>query len=132
MPVYFQSQTFRDINILERLADPKEWEDQVKEQLFLGNPTKKPFHLEVFRPGNTYLGQQMSASHKYRVTVQFQDVNLNESFVCGYLTIEGLTDEYPSLTTFFEGEVIGRKHRFQTRKWDATHETDMEHWVKTS
>ena len=32
------------------------------------------------------------------------------------------------LTTFFEGEIIGDKHPFLTRKWDASEEVDRKHW----
>ena len=32
------------------------------------------------------------------------------------------------LTTFFEGEIIGEKHSFLTRKWDASEEVDRKHW----
>lgn len=36
------------------------------------------------------------------------------------------------MTTFFEGEIIGTKHTFQTRHeaWGATEKTDMLHWAR--
>lgn len=53
-----------------------------------------------------------------------------ESYLCGYLRIQGLTEDHPTLTTFFEGEIIGTKHTFKTRNeaWGATEKTDMQHW----
>lgn len=44
----------------------------------------------------------------------------------------GLTEDHPTLTTFFEGEIIGTKHTFQTRHeaWGATEKTDMQHWAR--
>ncbi|EGE03220.1 vesicle-mediated transport protein Vid24 [Trichophyton equinum CBS 127.97] len=44
----------------------------------------------------------------------------------------GLTPDHPTLTTFFEGEIIGTKHTFQTRHedWGATEKTDMHHWSR--
>jgi len=57
-------------------------------------------------------------------------VDLAESFLCGYLRINGLTEEYPELTTYFEAEIIGPKHSFLTRKWDADELIDEEHWVR--
>lgn len=51
-------------------------------------------------------------------------------YVCGYLKIKGLTEEYPTLTTFFDGEIISRQHPFLTRKWDADEEVDKKHWNK--
>ena len=77
-----------------------------------------------------------------------------ESELCGYLRIEGtlfllagytfsaaladpdaivgLTPDHPTLTTFFEGEIIGSKYTFQTRHttWGATDKTDMAHWAR--
>lgn len=37
--------------------------------------------------------------------------------------------EYPTLTTFFAGEIISRKRPFLTRKWDADEDVDRKHWV---
>ncbi|ELR57986.1 hypothetical protein M91_06573, partial [Bos mutus] len=38
-------------------------------------------------------------------------VDTGNSYLCGYLKIKGLTEEYPTLTTFFEGEIISlRSH----------------------
>jgi len=55
---------------------------------------------------------------------------LNDSSLCGYLHINGLTEEYPELTTFFEAEIVGPDYSFVTRKWEADVKTDKEHWVK--
>ena len=54
---------------------------------------------------------------------------MQTSYLCGYLKIKGLTEEYPTLTTFFDGEIISEKHPFLTRKWDADEEVDRKHWV---
>lgn len=39
--------------------------------------------------------------------------------------------EYPTLTTFFAGEIISRKRPFLTRKWDADEDVDRKHWVSS-
>jgi len=57
-------------------------------------------------------------------------VDEENGYVCGYLKIKGLTEEYPTLTTFFDGEIISRQHPFLTRKWDADEEVDKKHWNK--
>jgi hypothetical protein len=59
----------------------------------------------------------------------FQHVDLENSYLCGYLKIKGLTEEFPTLTTFFDGEIISKKHPFLTRKWDADEDVDRKHWV---
>ena len=64
--------------------------------------------------------------------ISFQYVNIEECYLCGYLKIKGLTEEYPTLTTFFDGEIISQKHPFLTRKWDADEDVDKKHWVRKS
>lgn len=59
-----------------------------------------------------------------------QHVDLDNSYLCGYLKIKGLTEEFPTLTTFFDGEIISKKHPFLTRKWDADEDVDRKHWVR--
>jgi len=46
----------------------------------------------------------------------------------------GLTEDHPTLTTFFEGEIIGSKYGFETlhEDWGASYKTDMSHWGKFS
>ncbi|KAI9349073.1 vacuolar import/degradation protein Vid24, partial [Obelidium mucronatum] len=57
-------------------------------------------------------------------------VDLSLSYLCGYLNIRGLTEDWPELCTFFEAEVIGPRHSFLTKKWDADEKTDRQHWTK--
>ena len=95
----------------------------------------------------------------YNVQVEIKHVDMTESFICGYLRIEGtvpltflpntqlsagrrklanpepphptgLTNEHPTLTTYFEGEIIGTKYTFQTRhaEWGSNEKVDMHHW----
>lgn len=61
-----------------------------------------------------------------------QHVDEENSYLCGYLQINGLTDEYPTLTTFFDGEIISQKYPFLTRKWDADEDVDKKHWVNSN
>ena len=56
---------------------------------------------------------------------------MDNSYLCGYLKIKGLTEEFPTLTTFFDGEIISAKFPFLTRKWDADEDVDRKHWVRT-
>ncbi|XP_072415662.1 glucose-induced degradation protein 4 homolog isoform X2 [Chiloscyllium punctatum] len=80
--------------------------------------------------GSKFRGHQKSKGNSYDVEVVLQHVDMENSFLCGYLKIKGLTEEYPTLTTFFEGEIISRKHPFLTRKWDADEDVDRKHWGK--
>jgi len=80
--------------------------------------------------GSKFRGEQRSGRSSYDVSVHIQHVDLSESFLCGYLHIQGLTEDYPELTTFFEAEIIGRKYSFLTKKWDADDKVDIQHWTR--
>lgn len=67
--------------------------------------------------------------NQYICTLYFQHVDEENSYLCGYLKIKGLTEEFPTLTTFFDGEIISAKYPFLTRKWDADEDVDRKHWV---
>ncbi|PCG89758.1 Vacuolar import/degradation protein Vid24 [Penicillium occitanis (nom. inval.)] len=56
---------------------------------------------------------------------EFSNVRLVPNHIC-------LTEEHPTLTTFFEGEIIGTKHTFVTKNetWGANEKTDMQHWAR--
>ncbi|KAL8931774.1 MAG: hypothetical protein Q9211_006740 [Gyalolechia sp. 1 TL-2023] len=103
------------------------------------------------RPFSRFRGQQQSDKQVYQVEVELKYVDMAESNLCGFLKIEGkrlalpaaqpqlltpltsgLTEQHPTLTTFFEGEIIGPKYTFQTRhpSWGATDKTDMQHWAR--
>lgn len=64
--------------------------------------------------------------------ILLQHVDEENSYLCGYLKIKGLTEEFPTLTTFFDGEIISAKYPFLTRKWDADEDVDRKHWVSTN
>ncbi|KAG7253181.1 hypothetical protein CRUP_022659 [Coryphaenoides rupestris] len=80
--------------------------------------------------GSRFRGHQKSKGNSYDVEVILQHVTVEDSYLCGYLKIKGLTEEYPTLTTFFAGEIISRKRPFLTRKWDADEDVDRKHWGK--
>ncbi|ROV95197.1 hypothetical protein VMCG_08586 [Cytospora schulzeri] len=84
------------------------------------------------RAGSRFIGTQQSERQVYDVQVEIKYVDLRESFLCGYLRIQGLTDDHPTLTTYFEGEVIGAKYGFMTKhdSWGANDKTDLSHWSK--
>jgi glucose-induced degradation protein 4 len=82
--------------------------------------------IRGLQPGAVFLGVQQSGRATYEVEVQIQNVDLDKAFLCGYLKISGLTDEFPELTTYFEGEIICNRHTFVTQKWDADEATDRE------
>ncbi|KAH9904067.1 vacuolar import and degradation protein-domain-containing protein [Xylariomycetidae sp. FL2044] len=84
------------------------------------------------RPGSKFHGTQQSERQVYEVQVEIKYVDLRESFLCGYLKIQGLTEDNPTLTTYFEGEIIGSKYGFITNHetWGASEKIDLNHWSK--
>lgn len=80
--------------------------------------------------GSSFSGFQKSKNESYEVNVKIQHVDFDSSYLCGYLCIYHLTKNNPSLTTFFDGEIISSQHPFLTRKWEATEEIDRAHWSK--
>ncbi|KAH0307722.1 hypothetical protein KCU71_g9029, partial [Aureobasidium melanogenum] len=85
-----------------------------------------------FQSGSKFRGTQQSDRQTYDVQVEIKHVDMEESFVCGYLRIQGLTDDHPTLTTYFEGEIIGTKHSFRTAhpEWGSSEKVDMQHWAR--
>ncbi|ORX79114.1 hypothetical protein K493DRAFT_391091 [Basidiobolus meristosporus CBS 931.73] len=59
-------------------------------------------------PGSQFRGKQSSGAKDYEVVINLQHVDLEDSYLCGYLHIHNLTLEIPGLTTFFDTEVIRR------------------------
>ncbi|KAK6529225.1 hypothetical protein TWF281_008406 [Arthrobotrys megalospora] len=90
-----------------------------------------PYSTSSFlRPGSRFEGTQQSDKQTYTVHVEIKHVDMRESFLCGYLCIQGLTQDNPTLTTYFEGELIGSKYAFKTKNktWGATEKIDLQHW----
>ncbi len=92
----------------------------------------QPSSSSFLRSGANFQGTQQSGRATYEVGVQLKYVDIKQSFLCGHLRIQGLTEDNPTLTTYFEGEIIGPKHSFITRKeeWGATERVDIEHWAR--
>ncbi|XP_002129235.2 glucose-induced degradation protein 4 homolog [Ciona intestinalis] len=82
--------------------------------------------------GSKFKGYQKSKGKSYEVEVTLQNVDLDNSYLCGYLKISGLTEEFPTMTTFFDAEIISERYPFLTRKWEADEEVDIKHWKKFS
>ncbi|KAJ3332028.1 hypothetical protein HDU91_003189 [Kappamyces sp. JEL0680] len=121
-------------------AAPPPASSVLKERIFNGEYQQTPTQSVPYQllPGSTFSGSQKSGKTSYHVLIEIQHINLEDSLLCGYLKIKGLTgtlaaltaDDWPHLCTFFEGEIIGPKHKFLTRKWDADQSIDLQHWTK--
>jgi len=95
-------------------------------------PNLSPTGTRTLYSGSAFVGTQQSQSHEYNVNVELKYVDLDESYLCGYLTIHGLAEQYPHLTTFFDAEIVGKKYTFLTNNWAADKTVDFDHWVRRS
>jgi len=59
---------------------------------------------------------------------------LSRAFNAGTKTknSSGLTDDHPTLTTFFTSEIIGPKYTFRTAhsSWNSSEKIDLQHWSR--
>ncbi|KAI9885135.1 MAG: tRNA (guanine-N(7)-)-methyltransferase (tRNA(m7G46)-methyltransferase) [Watsoniomyces obsoletus] len=116
------------------------------------------YSSSFLRPGSRFQGTQKSESEEYAVNVEIKHVDMDESFLCGYLRIQGipapdrsatgrsegtgadrdpighlgLTKDHPSLTTYFEAEIVGDKYSFYTQhpEWGSNDRIDVNHWSR--
>eukprot|EP00835_Amoeboradix_gromovi_P005176 NODE_462_length_8172_cov_0.295181.p2 type:complete len:307 gc:universal NODE_462_length_8172_cov_0.295181:5112-4192(-) len=89
-----------------------------------------PSNYQCVHPGATFKGYQNSGKMNYKVEITLKDVQLDKSYLSGYIMIEGITDAYKQLITYFDAELIGNEYSFLTRKWQTNEEIDKMHWVK--
>lgn len=99
---------------------------------FLNKRIIPQYTSSFLRPGSCFIGTQQSGRSTYEVNVELKYVDMAQSFLCGYLRIQGLTEDHPMLTTYFEGEMVGPKYSFYTRRaeWSTSDQVDMNHWRK--
>lgn len=92
----------------------------------------KPFERGCLFAGAHFTGQQTTSRKQNDVSVLLKTVDFNQGFACGYLQISCLVPDHPILTTFFEAEIIGEQHKFETNKWGADDRIDEQHWDRFS
>lgn len=94
----------------------------------------EPSFTSILKPGAIFSGYQESGRQRYLVQVKLLNVNLNNSELSGLLTIHGLTESYPLITTFFNGEIIGPNYSFITgqdrNNWGSNLRNDIQHWSR--
>ena len=75
-----------------------------------------------------------AAEEAWKVTVQFQEVDLQRGYICGSMEAYGFSSgphSSTSIVTFWEGDIIDNVNSsFFTSRWGASHDTDMDHWTR--
>lgn len=97
-------------------------------------PNPSGFLKNRFGPlksNSNWIGHQRSGNQTYPVSIKFLDFDLDTGNGAGLLEIDGLTEKWPKLVTFFDIEIVGRgQHEFSTKRWGANHTSDEGHWSK--
>lgn len=108
----------------------KQRRNTITEFLFK-NPVR-PRTTAFLKPGAKFVGSQQSARTTYHVEVELKYVDLNQSYLNGYLKIIGLTESYPELITFFESDIVNEKNSFYTNRdeWGTNDKIDIQHWSR--
>lgn len=108
----------------------------------------RPVELYGFYPGSIFRGVQGSSHRPHQVNIEITDTSAleREGLFYGFLTIQELTKELPTLTTFFKAEILNpvnatrrikghprtsvalQGRSWKTKKWDATDEVDFHYW----
>ena len=93
---------------------------------------KNNWNTSYLKPNAKFTGFQESGFSRYEVNVKLTEVNMEDSFISGFLTIYNLTDSNPTITTFFKGEIIGKHHSFITEnpQWESNIRNDIQHWAR--
>ncbi|CAI4037343.1 hypothetical protein SMKI_02G2150 [Saccharomyces mikatae IFO 1815] len=98
------------------------------------------------KPRMQFTGYQISGYKRYQVTVNLKTVNLPTGHcsslsphLSGFLSIRGLTNQHPEISTYFEAYAVNHKELgFLSSSWKdepvlneykATDQTDLEHWI---
>lgn len=77
---------------------------------------------------STWQNRSFADTCEYKVT-QFLELCTVRALT---IYLAGLTDDHPTLTTFFEGEIIGSKYCFRTShpSWGSSDKVDFTHWAR--
>ncbi|KOH00425.1 glucose-induced degradation complex subunit VID24 [Saccharomyces eubayanus] len=98
------------------------------------------------RPRMQFTGYQISGYKRYQVTVNLKTVDFPTGrstslspHLSGFLSIRGLTNQHPEISTYFEAYAVTHKElAFLSSSWKdepvlneykATDQTDLEHWI---
>ncbi|KAL5483627.1 hypothetical protein ACEPAI_8859 [Sanghuangporus weigelae] len=85
---------------------------------------------KCFQPGAIFKGVQRSGRNSYDVEINIIDIDIEASFLCGLLSIHGLTGSHPDVTTYFDAQIIGTRFGFDTKDWVTSRQDDTVHWSR--
>lgn len=122
------------INLLELLNNTRKSYRAFESEQIFNNNSDRVLHSTFLRPGSCFAGKQLYKNNGHEVSIKFKHVDLNQSYLNGYLTIKKLTKENPEITTFFEAEIISEKHNFLSRRKTSNlhlhDQVDLVYWSK--
>lgn len=72
----------------------------------------------------------MCGRNSYDVNVNIGDVDFSSSYLYIYFCIEGLTEVWPELMTYFDAQIIGDRYGFMTDARGVSGNEDLVHWTR--
>eukprot|EP00736_Rhodelphis_marinus_P008230 Rmarinus@m.17196 len=85
---------------------------------------------QAFR-GSQNINQNGSFTEAWKVNVRVQGFDLEKGYICGSMEAINVPMTQKPVVTFWEGEIVDNtNHGFVTGKWDATKDSDLDHWRK--
>ncbi|OIR58029.1 MAG: cytoplasmic vesicle protein, Vid24 family [Amphiamblys sp. WSBS2006] len=88
-------------------------------------------HEDVFcglRSGSVFEGTQLDYVGHLEARIILKHFDKERQCLAGYFEIKRHRKDRPILTTFFDGEVIGDRHKFETGRWGSTVSQDKKGW----
>ena len=91
-PLYYADHTITSDNYLSNVRVSTSCSLQMEDHAnatMLSKQLLPSYTSSLLRPGSKFIGTQQSDRQNYKVEVDIKNVNMAESFLCGYLRIEG-------------------------------------------
>lgn len=78
---------------------------------------------------NVSSSQTSRKDEAWKLKVQLQGCDIQRGYLCGSMEALNVPAADIPVVTFWEGEIVdNRNYTFYTGQWDATRDTDVQHW----
>ncbi|KAL5520990.1 hypothetical protein ACEPAG_8912 [Sanghuangporus baumii] len=85
---------------------------------------------KCLQSGAIFKGVQRSGQNSYDAEMNIIDIDIEASFLCGHLSIRGLTKSHLDVTTYFDAQIIGTSFGFDTKDGVTSRQDDTVHWSR--
>ncbi|KAF7684524.1 Glucose-induced degradation protein 4 like protein [Astathelohania contejeani] len=81
--------------------------------------------------GGAYTGHQITNNGSFKIEMTIDSINFKTSYICGTFKIYNLTRHHELISTYFEGEIVGRVYPFDYNKYfnkNISKDQEEKHW----